>query len=103
MVSGKMHLFCNNQATQAFQYLGATSSSMRTLLELAIASKRSAMMRIGENSAVLQPSNISFLIQYLGGYAQLDEVVVGVGKNLEEVGSDGEHSTFFATNQYKLF
>ncbi len=38
-----------------------------------------------EHSAFLQLSNISFLIQYLGGYAQLDEAVVGDGNGLEEV------------------
>jgi hypothetical protein len=52
----------------------ALRSSMRPLLVLAIASKRSAMMG---------PSHISFLIQYLGGYAQLDELVVGFGNGLK--------------------
>ncbi len=63
----------------------ATRISMRPLLGLAIALKRSAMM--GNISAVLKPSNISLLRQYLGGYA-LDKSLVGVGNSLEEVGND---------------
>ena len=43
---------------------------------------------MAEHSSVLQqPSNISFLLQYLGGYSQLDEAVVGVGNGLKEVGN----------------
>ncbi len=61
---------------------------------------------MGEHSSVLrQPSNISFLLQYLGGHTQLDEAIVGVGNGLEEVGNDGNWgklSCFATTKQHKL-
>ncbi len=63
----------------------ATRSSMRPLLGLAMAS-REVGNGVRKNAVVLQqPSNTSF--QYLGGHAQLDKAVVGVGNGLEEVGN----------------
>ncbi len=37
---------------------------------------------------------LSFCKHYLGGYAQLYGAIVGVDNSLEEVGNDGERSTF---------
>jgi hypothetical protein len=64
---------------------------MRPLLGLAMASKKLAM--VPGKMWLFCNNHATQAIQYLGGYSQLDEAVVGVGNGLEKVGNGvGRHA-----------